>query len=366
MPPGDHLAVLVEPGLDALHRDGVQEAVANIVFPRPLHLHRRAEFLREQRRFEREIAFRFAAEPAAEQRDVDGDVLLGDAERLGDVLARAAGALHRRPDLGLVALDVGDRDRRLHADMGEMRQIIFADDHLVGALQRGVDVALLAHDEARFARGLLELAPDRRPNSYLALAPSSQVSFSASRPLIAAPVLRAITATPPSGWNFDGHGQPLTSITFSTPETFIAADAVERHQLAAGHRRTGDDGIFHAGQPDVGAVARLAGGDVAEVDNADLALAEIPEILRVLQLQAFDARHRLLGGVGGEIAEAELASARAVDDLVIDGLHLGRRHAPAFRRGLLPASCAPRRRSGASGSDNAACCASRRYPGCRI
>src|SRR5258705_12350249 len=40
---------------------------------------------------------------------------------------------------------------------------------------------------------------------------------------MAAPVLRAITATPPSGWNLDGHGQPCTSITFSTPETFIAA-----------------------------------------------------------------------------------------------------------------------------------------------
>src|SRR5258708_30610184 len=40
---------------------------------------------------------------------------------------------------------------------------------------------------------------------------------------MAAPVLRAITATPPSGWNLDGQGQPCTSITFSTPETFIAA-----------------------------------------------------------------------------------------------------------------------------------------------
>ena len=40
---------------------------------------------------------------------------------------------------------------------------------------------------------------------------------------MAAPVLRAITATPPSGWNLDGHGHPLTSITFSTPETFIAS-----------------------------------------------------------------------------------------------------------------------------------------------
>src|SRR5260370_31433087 len=42
---------------------------------------------------------------------------------------------------------------------------------------------------------------------------------------MAAPVLRAITATPPRGWNLDGHGQPLTSITFSTPETFMASAA---------------------------------------------------------------------------------------------------------------------------------------------
>ncbi len=165
------------------------------------------------------------------------------------------------------------------------------------------------------------------------LAPSSQTIFSASRPLIAAPVLRAITATPPSGWNFDGHGQPVTSITFSTPETFIAAVAVERHHLAAGHRRPRDDGVFHAGQADVGAVARGADRDVAEIDHADLALAEIAEVLRVFQLQAFDARHRLLGGIGRQIAEADAASARAVDDLVIDRLDLGRRHAPALRRG---------------------------------
>ena len=48
-------------------------------------------------------------------------------------------------------------DRRLHADVGEMRQVVFADDDLVGALQRGLGVALVAHDEARLARGLLEL-----------------------------------------------------------------------------------------------------------------------------------------------------------------------------------------------------------------
>ena len=45
--------------------------------------------------------------------------------------------------------------------------------------------------------------------------------------MIAAPVLRAITATPPSGWNFEGQGQPCTSMTFSTPETFMRIFRIE-------------------------------------------------------------------------------------------------------------------------------------------
>jgi hypothetical protein len=72
-------------------------------------------------------------------------------------LARAPWALHRRPDLGLVALDVGDRDRRLHADMSQMREVVLADDDLVGALQGRLRVTFLAQHEAGLARGLLEL-----------------------------------------------------------------------------------------------------------------------------------------------------------------------------------------------------------------
>ncbi len=49
--------------------------------------------------------------------------------------------------------------------------------------------------------------------------------------MIAAPVLRAMTATPPSGWNLEGHGQPCTSITFSTPETFMASVASNETSL---------------------------------------------------------------------------------------------------------------------------------------
>ena len=43
VPPRDHLAVLVKASLDAFRGHGVEEAVTDVVVPRPLHLHRRAE-----------------------------------------------------------------------------------------------------------------------------------------------------------------------------------------------------------------------------------------------------------------------------------------------------------------------------------
>src|SRR5215468_1310150 len=89
MSPGRNLAALVEAGLDTFHRDGVQETVADVVFPRPLHLDWRAEFLRKQCRFEGVVAFRLATEATAEEGDIDSDIPLGNTERLGDVFARS-------------------------------------------------------------------------------------------------------------------------------------------------------------------------------------------------------------------------------------------------------------------------------------
>ena len=45
VPPGNHLAVFVETGFDPFRRNGVEEAVVKVVFPRPLHLHRRTDRL---------------------------------------------------------------------------------------------------------------------------------------------------------------------------------------------------------------------------------------------------------------------------------------------------------------------------------
>ena len=239
MAPGDHLAALVEPCLDPFHGDRVQEIVADVVLARPLHLDRRAELLRQQRGLEREVAFRLAAETAAEQRDVDRDIALGNAERLRDVLARAAGALHRRPDLRLVTLDVGDRHRRLHADMGKVRQIVFADDDLVGALQSSLGVAFLAHDEARLARGLLEL-----------LAIGDGVVFAVGA--VVPGQLQRVAALDRRAGVARDHGNAAERLEFRRPRPAAhlhhlldAGDLqrrvrIERDQLAAGHRRARD------------------------------------------------------------------------------------------------------------------------------
>jgi hypothetical protein len=51
------------------------------------------------------------------------------------------------------------------------------------------------------------------------------VIFSASRPRIAAQVSRAITATPPRGWNSEGMEGGSIRTTFTTPGTFSASDS---------------------------------------------------------------------------------------------------------------------------------------------
>ena len=281
MPPGDHLAVLVETGLDALDRNRVQEVVVKIIVARPLHLHRRTDRLGKQCRLERKIALRFASETAAEQRDIDGHVLRGDSQGLCDVFPRPAGTLHRRPDLGLAVLDVGDRDRCFHARMREVRQVVFADDHLVGAFQRGLDVAFLAHDQARLARGLFEFGPigDRIvlavgaviPHDLQRVAPLDGRAGIARDHRDAAERLKL------------GRPRPTLHLhDLLDAGDFHRCGRIERLELAARDGRPRDHRILHAGKTGIAAIRRGADGNIAKVDDADLTLAKIAKVLRVL------------------------------------------------------------------------------------
>ncbi len=85
--------------------------------PRAVHCTRtgRAGGLRQQRGLDDEVGLRLAAEPAAEQRDVDGDVVLGDAPGPRPPRpARRLRVLGRAPRPRSVAVDARDRGGGLH------------------------------------------------------------------------------------------------------------------------------------------------------------------------------------------------------------------------------------------------------------
>ena len=146
------LLLLVQAGVEAVGRDGVVEVVLDVVLARPHHLHRRTVHrLGQKRGLDREVALRLSAEAAAKQRLVHDRLLWLDAERFGDVVARAARALQRRPDLPFAAALAGRGGRRLHRRMREMRRVVVRRDDLFGGLQRLINVAYVALHLARLA-----------------------------------------------------------------------------------------------------------------------------------------------------------------------------------------------------------------------
>ena len=95
VPPAADLVGGIQTGLDPLRRDGMIEAVLDVVLAGPDHLYRRAAHcLRQQCRFLRVVGLGLAPEAAAEERDVHRHVLGRHPEQLGDVVAGAVGALH--------------------------------------------------------------------------------------------------------------------------------------------------------------------------------------------------------------------------------------------------------------------------------
>jgi hypothetical protein len=162
------------------------------------------------------------------------------------------------------------------------------------------------------------------------------VILSASRPLSAAQVLLAITATPPSGANDTGGGVPSIFTTLTTPGTFIVA-LVVRSDLALRHGRPADDGEQHAGQFYVLAISRLAGRDIEQVDDGDAVLADVAERARLLELQRVERGRRQSRRIDREFAIAELLARRGVHDFVEARLHFACVHAPASAPSAIPA-----------------------------
>ena len=136
----------------------------------------------QQHRLDGEVPFRLASEAAAEQRVVQGHVLLIDAETLGDVVAGTARALDRGPDLPFVARPARRGGRGLHSHVGEVGRIVFGRDHLGGRSECRVHVALIALESSRLTNILLEhrLVGDRIGRFVWPIVPNDLLSASAA------------------------------------------------------------------------------------------------------------------------------------------------------------------------------------------
>src|SRR5439155_20227150 len=77
----------------------------------------------------------------------------------------------------------------------------------------------------------------------------------------------------------------------------------------------------------------LAGGDVTPIDQLHLALADVTELLRILEAQRLPCRDGLAGGGLGERSVPGAPTRRTMNDLVVLRLHLADGHFPAFSRG---------------------------------
>jgi hypothetical protein len=131
----------VDPG--AVDRPVV--ALRHVVLAAPRQLDRPVDPPRDLGRLRARVADRAAPEPAAAQRDVDLDVVHGDAEHVGDERLRDRRALRRRPDLGAAAGDPRGRVVGLERRVREVRRLVDPADPVLGAAERSVDVAVL-HD----------------------------------------------------------------------------------------------------------------------------------------------------------------------------------------------------------------------------
>ncbi len=327
--PRRRLALGVERGFEVFERDRVVVRVAQIVFARPHHLHRLAvQLLGDERGFGGEVALALAAETAAEQRDVDGDVRGVQAEAFGDVVAHRLRALEAAPDLALAAGHTRRGRRRLHRGLRQVRDVVVGLHRLGGAAHRGIDIAAVANHLARLvARGLHRAAVGGGIVSRVrAAVPVELERFAAlhRRPGVVGDHRHA-------GQRRKRHRQrrALDLDDLHHAGHLQRGGGVEALQRRAEDRRARDHGVEHVGQHDVLPIDRAAGGHRHAVDQLGLLLADVAKLRRRFQAQRVGLGHRQLGRVGGDLAEAELAPAGLVDQLVLHGRDFGRGHAPA-------------------------------------
>ena len=335
VPPGD-LSGGIEPRPEMVGARRMVVAVPDLVLARPLHPHRSAGHLREDRRLAREVGLGLAPEPAAEESHLALDLGLLDPERFGDVLPGLVRGLGRGDDLHRPRVGVHDRGRGLHRGVDEVRHEVLRIEHLLGGRERVVDVPPIADDVASGAgRGAEPVVVRAR------VVPGVRAVIPLDRELAAAfehrPGVRADHRNSAEGPELRGlvvgEGGNLDHLLDALDLERLGR--VEGFHLAAVDRRACDDRDLHAGDGHVGPEVGAPGAHVVVVDHRHVA-ADVLPLRRVLELR------RLVAGRDGDVgrrvhhlAEVEGPTRSGVVDAVVLRVHLARVDAPLPGRRLL-------------------------------
>ncbi len=328
--PGDRGARGVEAGLEVLGAHGVVEAVLDLVFPRPGHLDRLPDLLREQRGLEDEVGLRLAAEAAAQERHVHRDLLHREAQGRGHLFPGPHRILRAGPDLAAPVPHRSQRGRRLDGAVGEVGRVVERRHPLGRGAEGGVHVAPLAHHLGRLAGLRLQLLPvrDRVVAGLGSGIPRHLQRLAAleRRPGVIRDHGQAAQRLHPLGKT---RRLQLHDVPHSRhPERGLA---VEAGGLAAHGRGALDGRVQHPRDAGVDAELRPARDDVGHVHQLP-ALADVAPLRPGLELQ----RRRVGGGQRRgplrQLAVAEAPAAGPVVDEVLGRLALLDRDAPALRR----------------------------------
>ncbi|MNS42096.1 hypothetical protein D3C72_744690 [compost metagenome] len=248
------------------------------------------------------------------------------AERLGDLVAGALGVLGAGPDLALAVGDVGDRRRRLHRRMREVRGVVAGlHDPLGAGFGRG-HVAAVDDDLVGGAAD----APFEQPAVGLgvvgvvgAVVPGDRERVA---PLDGRPGVGGDHGHAAQGAEAGGQLHVGQADDRLHPGHGLGRLVVEGLDGAAVDGGAGDRRELHAGQPHVRAEDRAAGDHVGLIVAAHLLGAHVGQLVNVFERDG--VRHRLTPGRRGELAVAGPAAARGVDELMVFRLDVGDRHAP--------------------------------------
>ena len=232
--------------------------------------------------------------------------------------------------------------RRLHRRLGQMREVIFGFQPLGRSFQGGLDIAVVAHHLAGLAGGLFQFG-------FVRLG-----IVAAVRPLIPFQLegLAALDGRPGVAGDHGYAAERVeiggrrTAFQFQHPHHprhLEGIAGVVFQDFATEHRRPRHHRVQHALEAGIDAVLATARNQGRSVVNSELALADIAEFRRVLQMQTIAGGRRQPGGGPGQLAVAQRPAAGRMQDPVLLGADFPGRHPPL--RGGRRFQHLPRRRA---------------------